>query len=172
MGKIGWKNYYKICQFLEPNSGFPIWKNSGNLLIFQIVKLWKFPIWKFTNFPMCKIKKKKTICKIQKIFDLEKSKNFEFGKFQKCLIQQISQISNLGKYENSKNFPFNKLSYILSVGIIQVEIKINVKFENKKSNNLTFVILIFEISKVRNIGRSIFRCSKYWPPHEINRKKS
>ena len=34
----------------------------------------------------------------------------------------------------------------------------------KLSNNSSFVILIFEILKFRNIGRSTFRRSKFWPP--------
>ena len=34
----------------------------------------------------------------------------------------------------------------------------------EKLNNSTFVILIFEISKFRNIGHSTFRRSKFWPP--------
>ena len=38
------------------------------------------------------------------------------------------------------------------------------KIENNKSNNSTFIILIFEISKFRNIGRSTFGRSKFWPP--------
>ena len=36
--------------------------------------------------------------------------------------------------------------------------------ENKKSNNSTFVILIFEISEFRNIGRFTFGRYKYWSP--------
>ena len=34
----------------------------------------------------------------------------------------------------------------------------------EKSNNLNFVIFIFEISKFRNIGHSTFGRSKFWPP--------
>ena len=40
--------------------------------------------------------------------------------------------------------------------------KINSKI--KLSNNSSFVILIFGIFKFRNIGRSTFRGSKFWPP--------
>ena len=40
--------------------------------------------------------------------------------------------------------------------------KINSKI--KLSNNSSFVILIFVILKLRNIGRSTFRRSKFWPP--------
>ena len=32
----------------------------------------------------------------------------------------------------------------------------------EKSNNWTFVIFIFEISKFRNISNSTFGCSKGW----------
>ena len=46
--------------------------------------------------------------------------------------------------------------------------KINSKI--KLSNNLYSVILIFEILKFRNIGRSIFRRSKIWPPPPKNFK--
>ena len=35
------------------------------------------------------------------------------------------------------------------------------KFKNKKSNNSSFIFLIFEISKVRNIGRCPFGCCKF-----------
>ena len=34
----------------------------------------------------------------------------------------------------------------------------------KKSNNSNFIILIFEYSNYRNIGRSTFGRSKFWPP--------
>ena len=47
-------------------------KNSENLLIFQIVKFWKF-----VNF---------LIWEIQKIADLKNSKNFQFRKFQNSTI--------------------------------------------------------------------------------------
>ena len=36
--------------------------------------------------------------------------------------------------------------------------------KKKKSNNSTFVISIFEVTNFRNIGRSTFRHSKFWPP--------
>ena len=41
IGKIACSAKYRIdehfvnCQFLEPNFGFPNWKNSRNLLIFE-----------------------------------------------------------------------------------------------------------------------------------------
>ena len=41
--------------------------------------------------------------------------------------------------------------------------KINSKIKLLK--NSSFVILIFVILKFRNIGRSTFRSSKFWPPH-------
>ena len=45
-----------------------------------------------------------------------------------------------------------------------------------KSNNSTFVSFIFETSKFRNIGRSTFGLSKFWPPpdspfRKLNGKK-
>ena len=42
--------------------------------------------------------------------------------------------------------------------------KLNSKI--KLSNNSSFVILIFAILKFRNVGRSTFRHSKFWPPPE------
>ena len=44
--------------------------------------------------------------------------------------------------------------------------KINSKI--KLSNNSSYVILIFVILKFRNIGRSTFRRSKFWPPPEFS----
>ena len=44
--------------------------------------------------------------------------------------------------------------------------KNNSKIE--KSNNSTLVILIFEIFESRNIGRSLFGRSKFWPPLYMN----
>ena len=41
----------------------------------------------------------------------------------------------------------------------------------KLSNNSSFVILIFVILKLRNIGRSTFRHSKYWPPPNSMKKE-
>ena len=38
----------------------------------------------------------------------------------------------------------------------------------KKSNNSTFVILIFEVSIFRNIGRSKFAHSKFWLPPVVS----
>ena len=39
----------KICQFLEPNFGFPKLKNSRNLLIFKFEEFQKFPLWKISK---------------------------------------------------------------------------------------------------------------------------
>ena len=147
---------------------------------------------KFQNFPIQKMQRS-PISKILKICDLKISKNFQFVKFRKYPIYQILKIVNLEnsknfgfensknfpnltiskmrkfskfyklkKYENSINFHFYKLSYTLSVRIIYTNIKIKIKLENEKIE-LSFVLLIFEISKFQNIGRSTFGCSKCLP---------
>ena len=54
----------------------------------------------------------------------------------------------------------------LSVRIINTNVKIENKFGNKKSNNSSFVIVILEFSKFRNIGRSTFGRLKFGPPSE------
>ena len=56
------------------------------------------------------------------------------------------------------NLQLYKLSYISDVQIIQKDIKIKNKSENTK---ITHIILILEISKLRNIGRSTFGRSKF-----------
>ena len=45
--------------------------------------------------------------------------------------------------------------------MIRKKVGIKNKFENNKSNNSNFVILIFEISEFRDIGRSTFGHSKF-----------
>ena len=70
----------------------------------------------------------------------------KLGKFKKFPIWKNPKIFNLENYENSKNFQSNKLLHILSVRVILKNIKKKNRFENKKSNNLTFVMLIFKIS--------------------------
>ena len=56
------------------------------------------------------------------------------------------------------NLQLYKLSYISDVQIIQKDIKIKNKSENTK---ITHIILILEISKLRNIGRSTFGRLKF-----------
>ena len=77
-----------------------------NLLIFgarfQFFKLNK--LW-FVNFSLWKIRK------IQKIYNLEDSKNFRLGKIQKNRISGICSLENSKKkliLKNSKNFEFGK----------------------------------------------------------------
>ena len=63
---------FRSRQFLGANFGFPNWKNSRNLLIFQFRQFQTFPI-----------------RKTQKISNLKKSKNLEFWKFQKLPIWKV-----------------------------------------------------------------------------------
>ena len=92
------------------------------------------------------------------------------------MIDKFAVIKNFVKFnslENKKNFNSNiwkiniaqleKWLNILSVQMIIKNEKLNSKI--KLSNNSSFVILIFAILKFRNIGRSTFPRSKFWPPH-------
>ena len=49
--------------------------------------------------------------------------------------------------------------------------KKRINSEIEKSNNSTFVISIFEVSNFRNIGRSTFGRSKFWPPPKYNNQR-
>ena len=60
---------------------------------------------------------------------------------------------------------FLTLLNILSVQWFLKNEKLNSKI--KLSNHPSFVILIFAILIFRNIGRSTFRRSKFWPPPKI-----
>ena len=62
------------------------------------------------------------------------------------------------------NSQFYKLSYILNVRIIWT----NIKIKNKKIEQLILCYFIFEISKLRNIGRSTFGRFKFWPPPQVH----
>ena len=81
---IQWTNIYKICQFLEPNSGIPNLNFFRNLLIFQLVKISNFenskhfPLWENPN-----------------ILNSENFLNLQFEKFQKFSIRRILKMSNL-----------------------------------------------------------------------------
>ena len=147
----------------------PKLKNSKN---YQFGKFRKFAILQICNLQNSKNwlfvdSQKFSIWKISKISNLENSKSFrnftilkiirflqqfDFEKQDILKIvrrQKIAHFQNftIWKTRNSVNFQFLKLSYILSVHIIQTNIKTKNKFENKKQNNSFFVILIFEISK-------------------------
>ena len=114
---------------------------------FLIGKLQKFPIWK-----------------IPSISHSENSKNFQFGKFRKFPIRKIPKCP-IWKF--GKKFQSNKLSYILGVSIIPTNKKKLKKKTNskiKKSNNWSFVILIFKISQFRNIGRFYIRSFQILTP--------
>ena len=84
-----WTNNYKICQFLERNSGFLNRKKSRN-----------------ANFQIYKNFKNAQFEKIQKTFNLDNSKNFQYAKFQKFLICQTPNICDL---ENPENLQFVKV---------------------------------------------------------------
>ena len=58
--------------------------------------------------------------------------------------------------------------FIVSVQRIQTNVKLKINLKIKKSNNSTFVILIFEIPKFRKIGCSTFGRSKILT---LNKKK-
>ena len=85
IGKITSSAEYRIeeqfqnCQFLEPNVGFPNWKNSGSLLICQFNQIPKIP-------------------------NLENFKNVEFWNFRKLSIQKIPKISLILQFRDSSNF--------------------------------------------------------------------
>ena len=100
---------------------------------------------------------------------MKKSKNLQFGKFQKCskysifeknqifLICQFRKITNLkNTIWKTINIPwiYNFTNYHIFWMFEKLKQiskwKINSKIE--KSNNSSFVLLVFEISKFRNIG--------------------
>ena len=90
------------------------------------------------------------------------------------LICEIVQFERLTNFHNIiirkiNILQFKKMLNILDVQTISKKWKINLKI--KLSNNSSFVILIFAILKFRNIGRSAFRRSKFWPSPEISKKK-
>ena len=68
---------------------------------------------------------------------------------------KFSRFDNLQNYRNFKEFQFEKI--IIYFKCSNNLNKLKKKIENKKSNNSSFVILIFEISIFRNIGRFKFR---------------
>ena len=85
-------------------------------------------------------------------------------------IQEFSKFKNLEYYEFFFNFiiwKINILHYQKLLNILGVQI-VSKKYEKssqiKWSNNLSFFILIFVISKFRNSDRSTFRRSQFWPP--------
>ena len=124
---------------------------------------------KFANFwnqiLVFHIEKKKS--KISQILQFRKSLNFHLQqthkiiKFLKLLISKISKFSKFynlySRIPKISNLMVNYHMCILSVRIIQTIIKIKkINSPIEESNNSTFIILIFEISKSRNIGRSTF----------------
>ena len=88
VSKIASNAEYRINEQFQnmPNFGFPHWKKSRNLLIFQFRQFQKF-----------------AIRKIKKIVNFENSKNLQFEKFQKLSNRKIPKIFN---WKNSKKLHF------------------------------------------------------------------
>ena len=92
---------------------------------------------------------------------------FNFKNSQTFKIQQFVKLRNFFTFNIWKIniLQYQKLLNILGVQIISK--KWRKSSEIKLSNNSSFFILIFAISKFRNTGRSTFRRSKFWPPPDI-----
>ena len=100
------------------NFGYSNWKNSNSLIIFQIVKFWKFV--NFQNW------------KMTKLFNSENSKNFQFWKFQKLIIRKNSKISNLENLQKCSNWRFTKICNLKNYEIFNLE---NSKISNFENSN-------------------------------------
>ena len=73
---------FQNCQFLEPNSDFPNWKNLEISYFSNLDNSKNFKFEKFEKFAIWQIEKK-SILKIPKICNVANSKNLHFLKYQK-----------------------------------------------------------------------------------------